>query len=276
MSEQAQSNSDSLTESPNTLESEGGGGGGGEQVSSAVSNAASNAAKKAMEALAGAKALIQDDPLLAFLWFTFVLVICIFIWFLVNTFEGGTVNPGVANRLMNPFVNGKSIKNINGTAVDIGDITQQPLRNFYVKTALNCCCLGEWKNSRVDINALKYAINQGYRCLDFEIYSEGGVPVVAASTKNSNYYKETYNSLPFQDVCDCIKTYAFTTPPNKNDPLFINLRLKSSNEGIIEGASCTECIVNAIQNNFGQGHGGLNKLLGADYNYEYGGNNLGQ
>lgn len=276
MSEQAQSNSDSLTESPNTLESEGGGGGGGEQVSSAVSNAASNAAKKAMEALAGAKQLIQDDPLLAFLWFTFVLVICIFIWFLVNTFEGGTVNPGVANRLMNPFVNGKSIKNINGTAVDIGDITQQPLRNFYVKTALNCCCLGEWKNSRVDISALKYAINQGYRCLDFEIYSEGGVPVVAASTKNSNYYKETYNSLPFQDVCDCIKTYAFTTPPNKNDPLFINLRLKSSNEGIIEGASCTECIVNAIQNHFGQGHGGLNKLLGADYNYEYGGNNLGQ
>ena len=128
-----------------------------------VSNAASNAAAKAMAALAGAKALIQDNPLLAFLCVVFVLVICIFIWFLVNTFEGGTVNPGVANRLMNPFVNGKSIKNINGTDVDIGDITAQPLRNFYVKTALNCCCLGEWKNSRVDINALKYAINQGYR-----------------------------------------------------------------------------------------------------------------
>ena len=47
------------------------------------------------------------------------------------------------------------------------DAREYPLRNFYIKTALNCCCLGEWKNSYVDMSALEYAIAQGYRCLDF-------------------------------------------------------------------------------------------------------------
>ncbi len=48
------------------------------------------------------------------------------------------------------------------------DARGQPLRNFYIKTALNCCSLGEWKNSYVDITALQYAIAQGYRCLDLK------------------------------------------------------------------------------------------------------------
>ena len=139
-----------------------------------------------------------------------------------------------------------------------------PLRNFYIKTALNCCCLGEWKNNYVDIVPLKSAIADGYRCLDFEIYSEGNKPVVAASTKPSFYYKETYNSIPFSDAMAAIAQNAVTTAPNGTDPLFINLRIKSNNAKIVPD------IVDTINANFG------NMLLGPDYNYLYAGNNLGQ
>jgi|LauGreDrversion2_5_1035112.scaffolds.fasta_scaffold19478_2 hypothetical protein len=139
---------------------------------------------------------------------------------------------------------------------------KQPLRNFYVKTALNCCCLGDWKNNYVDLIALQYAILQGYRCLDFEIYSVNDQPVVAASTNKKNFYHmETFNHLPFADVCRTINSYAFTQAPNKEDPLLISLRIKSSNtapsfiKGIIDGIKTFP-------------------TLGPEYNYEFGGHNL--
>jgi len=143
------------------------------------------------------------------------------------------------------------------------DPMTMPLRNFYIKTAINCCCLGEWKNNYVDLAPLKSAIADGYRCLDFEIYSENNKPVVAASTKPSFYYKETYNSLPFSDVMATVKNTFMTKSPNGADPLFINLRIKSNNSKIISE------IVTSIET-FGD------MLLGPDYNYLYGGNNLGQ
>ena len=138
----------------------------------------------------------------------------------------------------------------------------QPLRNFYIKTALNCCCLGDWKNNYVDLIALQYAILQGYRCLDFEIYSVNDQPVVAASTNKKNFYHmETFNHLPFADVCQTINSYAFTQAPNKEDPLLISLRIKSSNTapGFIKG------IIDGIK---------TFPTLGPEYNYEFGGHNL--
>ena len=138
----------------------------------------------------------------------------------------------------------------------------QPLRNFYIKTALNCCCLGDWKNNYVDLIALQYAILQGYRCLDFEIYSVNDQPVVAASTNKKNFYHmETFNHLPFADVCQTINSYAFSFAPNKEDPLLISLRIKSSNTapGFIKG------IIDGIK---------TFPTLGPEYNYEFGGHNL--
>jgi hypothetical protein len=138
----------------------------------------------------------------------------------------------------------------------------QPLRNFYVKTALNCCCLGDWKNNYVDLIALQYAILQGYRCLDFEIYSVNDQPVVAASTHKKNFYHmETFNHLPFADVCARINEIAFSFAPNKEDPLLISLRIKSSNTapGFIKG------IIDGIK---------TFPTLGPEYNYEFGGHNL--
>ena len=140
----------------------------------------------------------------------------------------------------------------------------QPLRNFYIKTAVNCCSLGDWNSNYVDLLALQYAILQGYRCLDFEIYSMNDVPVVAVSSDKKNYYHtETFNQLDFGEVCAKINDAAFSLAPNSGDPLLISLRIKSNNpspqfiKGIIDGIKT-----------FGD------RLLGPDNNYENGGQNL--
>lgn len=140
----------------------------------------------------------------------------------------------------------------------------QPLRNFYIKTAVNCCSLGDWNSNYVDLLALQYAIVQGYRCLDFEIYSMNNKPVVAVSSDKKNYnHTETFNHLDFGEVCAKINDTAFSIAPNSGDPLLISLRIKSNNpspqfiKGIIDGIKT-----------FGT------RLLGPDNNYENGGQNL--
>jgi hypothetical protein len=164
------------------------------------------------------------------------------------------------SRSINTLETARQLQSVNPT------LQNQPLRNFYIKTALNCCCLGDWNSNYVDLLALRYAIMQGYRCLDFEIYSMDDTPVVAASSDKKNYnHAETFNHLKFVDVCAEVNKLAFSFAPNPGDPLLINLRIKSNNpnpqfiKGIIDGITT-----------FGD------KLLGPDNNYENGGHNLGK
>lgn len=105
------------------------------------------------------------------------------------------------------------------------------LINFYIKTAYNCCSLGNYSNDSVGTCILSSVLKQGVRCLDFEIFSLNDMPVVATSTTNSYYTKETYNSIPFSEILAQIATEAFTLEisPNSVDPLFIHLRIKSNN-----------------------------------------------
>ena len=104
--------------------------------------------------------------------------------------------------------------------------------DYYIKTAYNACSGGSYKNNFVDVCNLKAVINQGVRCLDFEIYSINNNPVVATSTSSDYYVKETFNSVNFASVMDTISNYAFSsgTCNNFTDPLLIHLRFKSNNQ----------------------------------------------
>lgn len=139
------------------------------------------------------------------------------------------------------------------------------LRDYYIKTAYNACSLGDFKNNFVDICSLKNNIKQGYRCLDFEIYSVNNEPVVAASSLNDYNVKQTYNSVPFEEVCKTISSYAFSGAncPNPSDPLLIHLRIMSKNTLIFDK------IADYIYNNLS------NYVLGKKYSYENQGRNLG-
>ena len=116
------------------------------------------------------------------------------------------------------------------TSTNSGDFDHM-FRDYYIKTAYNCCSTGDYKNGAVSTCALKSVIKQGARGLDFEIYSIGDEPVVATSTENNNYVKETINSVPFSDVMNMLTSYAFAagTAPNPLDPIIIHIRFKSTN-----------------------------------------------
>lgn len=159
------------------------------------------------------------------------------------------------------FTNFPYINNINPD----NPIFKNRLRDYYIKTAYNCCASGNFKNDFVNLCALKNCIKQGARCLDFEIYSIDNQPVIAVSTSDSFNVKESYNNVPFAKAMDVIATYAFSggNCPNPDDPLILNFRIKSSSKNI------QDAMANALYNTL------EDRLLGPDFSYENNGRNIG-
>ena len=137
------------------------------------------------------------------------------------------------------------------------------LYDYYIKTAYNACSGGSYKNDFVDICNLKAVIKQGVRCLDFEIYSINDGPVVATSTSDDYFVKETFNSVSFGDVMNTINSYAFAggTCPNPTDPVIIHLRIKSNNQKMYSNMANIFKSYDSV-------------MLGKEYSFENSGKNL--
>ena len=159
---------------------------------------------------------------------------------------------------------------VNGFIIPISEKSDDfsfKLFDYYIKTAFNACSGGSYRNAFVDTCNLKAVIKQGVRCLDFEIYSLNNKPVVATSTEDSFYIKETFNYVPFagesESVMEIINNYAFATGtcPNYTDPLIIHLRIKSANVAIYDEMA-------TIFSNY-------DKMLGPDYSWVNTGKNIG-
>ena len=129
------------------------------------------------------------------------------------------------------FNNGNSLRDTN--RFDNNDST---LINYYVKSAYNSCCGDGYKNNFVALCALEKCIKNGCRFLDFEIYSYNNEPIVASSTADNNYIKETYNSLSLEEVLLKITEHAFDATKTNcaNDPIILNFRVMSTNLGMLE------------------------------------------
>ena len=138
------------------------------------------------------------------------------------------------------------------------------LYDYYVKSAYNCCLAGEPTNSFVSVCALETCIKQGYRFLDFEIYSVDSKPVISSSSQKDFRLKETYNYLDFDKAMEKISSFAFSAQcPNNNDPLILHFRIMSNHKSIFDMMS------NSIINHLND------YLLGTEYGYENNGINLG-
>ena len=131
------------------------------------------------------------------------------------------------------FNNGNSIKS---DAIISFDNSNNMLINYNVKSAYNCCCGDGYKNNFVALCALEKCISNGCRFLDFEIYSYNNDPIIASSTANSNYIKETYNALLLTEVLTTITENAFDGQKTlcSNDPLILNFRIMSTNLTMLE------------------------------------------
>ena len=108
------------------------------------------------------------------------------------------------------------------------------IHNNYILTAFNCCNSGEYQNNYVDTCILKKCLNLGIRCLDFQIFNYNQKPIIASSTMDSLYIKETFNYLELEPVLDIITNYLNTNVlGSKNtSPLFLHFRVMSLSEKI--------------------------------------------
>ena len=139
------------------------------------------------------------------------------------------------------------------------------LRDYYVKTAYNCCSTGNFSNDYVSTCALQNAIKMGCRCLDFEVYGYKGQPIISTSLSDDKCIKETYNSVPFDEAMSTIATNAFSTNPtvcpNPSDPLLLLFRTKTNDVDVLNS------MAESINSN-------LKDMLMPKYNHEFGGKNI--
>jgi len=202
----------------------------------------------------------MDENFIAFMIFIFIVIIivCMIIYMIYLTrLESSECT------YMNDLYGSldKYLKSISSANPDFSG----NLNDYYIKSAYNACSGGSYKNDFVDICVLKSLLKQGVRGLDFEVYSIDNQPVVATSTTNDFYVKETFNSVPFSDIMATLKNYAFSgsTAPNPTDPLIIHLRIMSNNQSMYTNLAH---IFKSYEN----------LLLGKDYSYENYGNNIGR
>jgi hypothetical protein len=202
----------------------------------------------------------DGEIFISYIIFVFILVLIILVIYYIVTIIGLETSECKNMDKLYPNLLG-SIHSINtNDAKNSGK-----LLNYYIKTAYNACSGGSYKNDFVDICNLKSILKEGVRCLDFALYSIQDSPVVATSTTNSYYVKETFNYVAFADVMKTIKDYAFTTgtAPNSKDPIILHLRLQSNNRKMY--STLTQIL---------QGYDNI--MLGKEYSYESNGNNLGE
>jgi hypothetical protein len=149
-------------------------------------------------------------------------------------------------------------------SIDNSEQFNYTFKDYYIKTAYNCCSGGNYRNNYVDLCILKDLLKQGVRGLDFEIYSINNKPVISTSTIDSYYVKETFNYINFVDAMNVIRDYAFSTAnsPNSLDPIIIHLRIKSTNQDMYKNFAKVLESYDSI-------------LLSKDYDSEFYGKNFG-
>ena len=124
-----------------------------------------------------------------------------------------------------PASNAVSISSMNVNALTtvngITDpMTAKQLKQFVIKASYHTCYTG----SDLSASMVTYALNRGYRWLDF--CTTDGTNVCYTTDDTLNGVKSTSTSVLFGDIANQIAMHGFISPdsPNSNDPLFIQIR----------------------------------------------------
>lgn len=120
-----------------------------------------------------------------------------------------------------------------------------PLIDYFIKASAHSAY--DSSTNKVSLTTLKTVIRRGCRWLDFDVFSVDHLPVVGLAVTPGTQTSEIANTLPFDSVMEEVFKSALTTTgcPNSKDPLFINLRIRSSDTAIYPG------IQQSVSNNFG-------------------------
>lgn len=190
--------------------------------------------------------------------FTLLIVICVIVYLRIKSKE----KQKNEDKMSDTYPSNAPLRSVSKQEADCKYL----LRDYYIKSAYNCCAVNRFKNSFVSKKALKICLAQGCRCLDFEVYSIDDKPVISVSDRKDYNIKGTYNSIPFDEVLNIINSNAFGSgAPNPNDPLILHFRIKSDNKAIYDKMA-SDILANI--DNY--------RILGPKFSYEFNGRNLGR
>ena len=99
-----------------------------------------------------------------------------------------------------------------------------PLSQYVIKASYNSAVTGDY----ISTDMVKYVLSRGCRFLDFEVFLIDGKPKVAYTSDSTYKTIQSKNSVLLDEVLSVIVSNAFSNnSPNRLDPLFIHLRIKS-------------------------------------------------
>lgn len=148
----------------------------------------------------------------------------------------------VFNKTIDQEIN--DIKNTD-VSLDIRSInasyTQLPISQYLIKGSFNSAVTSNF----VSLDMLQYVLTRGCRFIDFEVFYLDGKPMVSYSNDPNFSILETNNKLLLDNVLAYSIANGFNSPaPNKDDPLFIQLRIKSKDDNVYNQVA--KCVNNAL------------------------------
>jgi len=151
-----------------------------------------------------------------------------------------------------------SVEPYSSMNIGLTNDTRLALNQYFIKASWNTAYTGssnpKYASNAMNVKMIVDVLNRGCRFLDFEIYAvldakQDIIPVVGFSTQahNNNQMECNEPVVNLSDVFLTIANNAFSTTngsPNPKDPLFVQLRIKSSNMKLYQ------MLPNLIQNSF--------------------------
>lgn len=103
-----------------------------------------------------------------------------------------------------------------------------PIKDYCIKSSYNSATTGKTVNKKM----IQYVLSRGCRFIDFEVFyikkKDNFVPVVAESTDPNFKIFNTDNDMNLEECFSTIIGNSFSNmSPNKKDPLFVHLRIKT-------------------------------------------------
>ena len=173
-----------------------------------------------------------------------IVIIVILIFVIIITY-----NNTIEQRLKS--FNKKQLKNLPNKLKPLENCNNQRnyrLVDYYIASSYNTASIGNKHYDYVSTDAVRNTLLKGARYIQLNLFSlnvnindVNDEPIIGTSTNNDRHLT-SLNSIPFIDVLETIKSYAFRVKAEKgykdiNYPLIIDLTINTDNINVLDKAA---------------------------------------
>ena len=124
--------------------------------------------------------------------------------------------------------------------INISNLSSQCAQNMLKDCVIKASHNSAYNGTNIDTNMVSFVISRGVRFLDFELHYDGTDGVIVGNVKFSTILTKINESAFTDNTTGCAS-------PNKNDPMFIHLRIKTGTSAAY--TAINEDLDSFLQNN---------------------------